>query len=153
MNLCCGIQPCKILLNELNAHTIKGENGKEFIELIGIGCKDTESLHSYLTLIVTEYNEVVRGPAVIFSADLQKQVFKHQNPKHQYFVIGGEKDYDLQFKDNAIESWTKPAAKTILSFFHRSGVTEDADTIKLNEKKISTFSLSLIVSAYTQLPS
>lgn len=82
-----GKKPCSVVINELNSDDPGMHEFDEFIELKAVQCVKNKqpSLRPYMLIIVEEYNKRVKGPAVVFSADLYHQSFKGSE---RFFVIG-----------------------------------------------------------------
>jgi len=71
---------CHLIINEINADDPGKIEEAEFIEL-RVVCPSLHPfrqplLNNYLIIIIEEFNPTLNGPAIVFSADLMKAVYR-----------------------------------------------------------------------------
>ena len=92
---------CSLVINELNTHEPTFWDFSEYIELRAVECSANQpNLNPYLLLIIQGSNPVANGPAIVFSADLNRKVM----PKgSDYFLIGADSlEPNLPFSDGMV---------------------------------------------------
>jgi hypothetical protein len=126
-NTILSLDTCDIVINELNSDDIGNVQFSEFIELKSVckGKNDRPVLRNYLLIIIREYDQKLKTPVIIFSADFYRETFK---PNSNFFVIGSpnvdlREKVDMPFTNERVmfegKILNKPSQMKISSFFKK----------------------------------
>lgn len=131
---------CDLAINEINTDDVGANEFAEFIELKAVCHRSADALKSlkpFIVVIVKEFDSKLKGPSIVFSADLYRSKFEKDSA---YFVIGSpskqlETVNNLPFNKDTVMYYKKGqvAGQTaLLGFFSKTNAPTQLTDVLTN---------------------